>query len=163
TKTWTKEFDSQMGKLTSAALKGLIKNPGRHGDGGGLFFRVVGEAKAYWTYRYRVDGKVREPSIGPYPELGLAEARAKHVELRMRVIGDPAAPLAEKRAAKEARTTVRTFGQAADDYIAAHEGLWKNDKHRDQWKMTLSTYCAPIRDMPVDQINTEAVLRVLQP
>jgi hypothetical protein len=53
-----------MPKLTQAALRGLIKKTGRHSDGGGLYFRVIGEGKAYFVYRYRVGGKERETSLG---------------------------------------------------------------------------------------------------
>jgi len=41
-----------MTKLTNAALKGLLKKRGHHGDGQGLYFRVVGDDKAYWVFRY---------------------------------------------------------------------------------------------------------------
>ena len=51
----------------------------------------------------------------------------------------------------------------ADDYVAAHEGGWRNEKHEAQWTMTLTPYCEPIRKMPVDAIDTEAVLSVLKP
>ena len=67
-----------MTKLTQAALKVRIKKPGRHGDGGGLFFRVLPGEKAYWVYRYRIGGQEREMSLGTYPEISLAEARALH-------------------------------------------------------------------------------------
>src|SRR5215218_8171793 len=40
---------------------------------------------------------------------------------------------------------------------------WRNEKHRAQWKMTLSVYCLPIRSVPVAQITTEDVLRVIKP
>ena len=88
-----------MPKLTQAALRRLIKKTGRHSDGGGLYFRVIGEGKAYFVYRYRVDGREREKSLGPYPELSLAEAREKHAALRKSVVVDRADPLAEKHAA----------------------------------------------------------------
>ena len=55
------------------------------------------------------------------------------------------------------------FGECADAYIETHSKSWRNDKHVAQWRMTLTTYCAPIRAMPVDEIDTEAVLKVLQP
>jgi hypothetical protein len=58
-----------MPKLTDTAHRGLIKNPGRHGDGGGLFFGVTGPGKAQWSYRYRVHGKEREMSLRPGPRL----------------------------------------------------------------------------------------------
>ena len=40
-----------MPKLTQAALRGLIKKPGRYSDGGGLYFRVISEGNAYFVYR----------------------------------------------------------------------------------------------------------------
>ncbi len=56
-----------------------------------------------------------------------------------------------------------TFGKAAEDYLATHEGGFRNEKHKAQWRMTLTRYCEPIRDTPVDAIDTEAVLSVLKP
>ena len=59
-------------------LRSLIKKPGRHPDGQakGLYFRAVGDGKAYWVFRYRLHGREREMSLGPYPEVKLDEARA---------------------------------------------------------------------------------------
>jgi integrase len=162
-----------MGKLTQATLRAKLKKPGRHGDGHGLFFRVIDETKAYWVYRYRVmiDGasKEREMSLGSYPELTLAEAHAKHAALRAKVKAEHGDPLAERRAqratahAPSGSDSTPTFGEVAHQYVATHEGSWKNDKHRWQWRQTLKAHCAAIRDLPVDRIDTAAVLRVLQP
>ena len=141
-----------MPKLTQAALRSLIKKPGRHSDGGGLYFRVLNDAKAYFVYRYTVSGKERETSLGPFPELGLAEAREKHAELRKMVKVDRADPIAEKRAAKTAPpSTAPTFGAMADEFIAAHEPSWRSGKHAWQWKQTLGKYAAPLRDTPVNE------------
>ena len=70
-------------------------------------------------------------------------------------------PLAEWN--KPDAEEVPTFGEAADDFLAAHKGGWRNDKHKAQWAMTLTRYCEPIRDTPVDAVDTEAVLSVLKP
>ena len=51
----------------------------------------------------------------------------------------------------------------ADDLIAAKSAEWSNEKHLYQWKRTLKIYAAPLRSKPVDEIDTEAVLGVLQP
>ena len=51
----------------------------------------------------------------------------------------------------------------ADQYIAAHEGSWRNRKHRQQWSQTLTTHAASIRDTPVDQVDANAVRTVLEP
>ncbi len=79
-------------KLTNAGPKKLLEKPGRRGDGAGFFFRTLGGEKAYWVYRYRTGGREREFSIGPYPEVSLTEARAKHMKLRKRVVVDKSDP-----------------------------------------------------------------------
>jgi integrase len=154
-----------MAKLTNAALKGLIKKPGRHSDGGGLYFRVIGDDKAYWAFRYTLDGKEREMSLGPYPEVTLAEARATHADARakVRIYIDP---LTEKRAEKEIRANARatpTFGEIADRHLAAHQAARKSNRHRRQWFVALTRYCAPIRALPVNEVGTKEVLQVLKP
>jgi integrase len=181
--TWTKTLDNRrgaetymkeliMGKLTNASLKDLMEKRGRHGDGNGLFFRTIGQGRAYWCYRYRakIDGKSveREFSIGPYPLVDLAKARVEHAKLRKRVVADKADPLAEKQAAKEAAAVAKrgkpTFAEIADGYVAAKGEAWRNPEHRRQWLSTLSAqYIGPLRDMPVDEIGTKEVLQILEP
>jgi integrase len=162
TATTGKDAWNEMGKLTQKGLAALMKKPPkRHPDGDGLFFRVAGQGKAYWTARYTVGHRERETSLGPYPETSLDEARAKHLDLRASLARkvDPVA----KRNVKATPSGTPTFGQMADRYIAAHEGGWKNAKHHQQWVMTLREYAAPIRDLPVDQVDAKAVLQVLEP
>ena len=136
-----------MPKLTQAKLRGLIKKTGRHSDGGGLYFRVIGEGKSYWIYRYRIGGKEREASLGPFSDLTLAEAREKHAAMRKSVVVDKTDPLAEKRRTKtvQGAAAIPTFGDMADAYVQTHEATWRNAKHRWQWRQTLTDYCGPIR------------------
>ena len=47
--------------------------------------------------------------------------------------------------------------------MAAKESAWRNEKHRAQWRVTLSTYAKPLYPRPVDEIDTQAVLAVLTP
>ena len=88
--------------------------------------------RIYWVYRYRINKKEREISIGPYPEVTLADARAKHAAFRKTVVSDKRDPLAEKRAAKAAISTPSvkpTFGEVADAHVAAHKAGWRNATH----------------------------------
>src|SRR5512133_2171677 len=68
----------------------------------------------------------------------------------------------EKLSARAAAGTP-TFAFVADAMIAAREGEWRNLKHREQWKSSLKNFAQAIRDKPVDQIDTAAVLSVLTP
>ena len=62
-----------MGKVNNLTkLNALIEKPGRYSVGDGLFFKTIGQGRAYWTYRYSVGGRANEMSLGPYPELSLA-------------------------------------------------------------------------------------------
>jgi integrase len=67
------------------------------------------------------------------------------------------------KAAAVAKADVPTFGTMADAYLKAHEAGWRNPKHRQQWAMTLREYCRDIRNVPVNQIDAKAILRVLTP
>ena len=48
-------------------------------------------------------------------------------------------------------------------YIASMEGNWRNEKHKYQWRQTLTSYCEAIRNKPVAAIAIEDVLEVLRP
>jgi hypothetical protein len=120
-----------MGKLNPRGLAALIKKPPkRHPDGDGLFFKVAGQGKAYWTYRYTLGGKESETSLGPYPEMSLDQARIRHLELRAAVAKkiDPVAKR-EGRGSLPNPTGTPTFGKCADQHIGLNEGGWKNPKH----------------------------------
>ena len=152
-----------MGKLTARSLDGFAKRKGRYSDGDGLFLRVLDPGhRVYWTYRYMIGGKERETSLGAFPDIKLDEARVRHAELRADVL-KKVDPRGDRRGAKGivAKAGVPTFGAMADKFIAAHEGGWKNCKHAQQWDATLRKYAAPLREMPVDQIETEHVLACL--
>ena len=92
--------------------------------------------------------------------MSLKAARDKAAEGRALVKAgvDPIAEWSKPEAEE-----VPTFGRAADAFLDARAGEWRNEKHRAQWTMTLTRYCDAIRDLPVDAIDTEAVLSVLQP
>ena len=152
-----------MGRLTAREVESFAKTRGRYGDGDGMYLRVLDPGhRIYCVYRYSIAGKEREISIGPFPEVSLAEARIKHAAFRKIVVVDKRDPLADKRAAKASASNASaaakpTFGECADHHIAAHASSWRNPKNEQQWRMTLTTYCAPIRSTPVDKVDTEAV------
>jgi integrase len=60
-------------------------------------------------------------------------------------------------------TSVVTFGAAFRNYLTLHEPLWKNAEHARQWHTSVATYCKSLLKLPIDQIDTAAVLGVLTP
>jgi len=152
------------GKLT--ARFAATAKPGRHGDGGGLWLVVSKTGAKRWAFRFTIDGKVSEAGLGSYPAVSLELARTMAMDAR-RMSKAGTSPVDARReaarAAEAAKAGKPTFGKCADDFIAAKGCEWRNDKHRAQWAMTLTKYAGPLRDMPVDEIDTEAVLAVLTP
>lgn len=158
-----------LGKL-SARKAATINEPGRYGDGGGLWLQVseVGRrvTKA-WLFRFTMHGRERQMGLGSVETYSLAEARDRARNARQLVADgiDPIEARQEKRAtAKLEAARGIAFKEAAEKFIAAYEATWTNEKHRDQWRATLETYAYPaIGSLPVGAIDTALVLKVLEP
>jgi integrase len=147
--------------LSARAVETLSK-PGRHADGGNLYLSIDDDGRRRWVFMYMRSGKQREAGLGSAGKGGVAlkHAREKAAEGRA-LLESGVDPLATWN--KPAAGEIPTFGAAADAFLDAHEGVFRNDKHKAQWRMTLTRYCEPIRNVPVDKIDTEAVLSVLKP
>lgn len=152
----------KINRLTARRVA-TITEPGYHLDGGGLYLQVTASGAKSWVFRYRFEGKRPEMGLGPLHVIGLAEAReAAGAARKMVQAGQD--PLAGRRAAAVATSSIPTFWEAATAYIAEREAGWTNPKHAGQWTKTLETYAKPaLGDLRVDRIETEHVLAVLRP
>jgi integrase len=138
-----------------------------------LYLQVASGNTKSWLFRYTLHGRAREMGLGPVGELPdgvpLARARTLANEARslMRTGKDPietrqAERVGQRKARAEAAE--RTFRAAATALVESKRSGWRNAKHGAQWLATLEAYVFPeIGAMPVSQIGTGEVLRVLQP
>ena len=150
-----------MAKLTAAKAKSLTK-PGLHGDGDGLYLNVTCTGSRSWVQRITIEGRRRDIGLGPFPAVGLAQARGLAAANRATIAAGHN-PLAEKLAEKR-KAAVPTFRQAAELTFEANKPRWRNGKHTVSWWQTLERHAFPILgDMPVDRIGREDVLRTLTP
>jgi len=150
-------------KLSARTVE-TVKAPGRYSDGGNLYLSVSANGGRRWVFMYRFAGRQREMGLGSASRAGTSLARARELAVEARTaLAAGLDPLEARKARIQSKRTVPSFGECADAYIEAHRKSWRNDKNVAQWTMTLSTYCAQIRLIPVCEIDTEAVLKVLQP
>ena len=66
------------GKLTDKAVKAFVakSKPGKKlADGGGLHLFITPAGRTAWRVKYRIEGKEKLYSVGPYPLVSLAAAR----------------------------------------------------------------------------------------
>lgn len=76
-----------MGKLTATAVKAIraAKQPGRYGDGDGLFLLVGKSGSASWLARVQKGGKRRDIGLGSAAKVSLAVARERAGTVRSQV------------------------------------------------------------------------------
>jgi integrase len=152
------------GKLSARKVSTLSK-AGRHGDGAGLYLSIskAGDTlRRRWVYLFTRAGKLREMGLGGFPEVPLAAARIER-DKSAAVLRSGGDPIGLRKVEKAASRGVPTFGQLADEVIEGKGAEWRNEKHRQQWVMTLNEYAAPLRSRPVNEIETDDVLAVLRP
>jgi integrase len=165
-----------LNRLASNAAKSLRK-PGRHADGGGLYLSISENGGRRWTFLYRWKGKKTEMGLGAVRDVPLVKARDLATEARKHLAGGVNPMEARSKPAAE----VPTFGEVAEQLIAAMRASWKNPKHAAQWEMTLMgrvadksteppgwkpseiNYCVALRPKRVNEVTTDDVLAVLAP
>jgi integrase len=157
-------------RLTALAVD-RMKTPGLFADGGGLYLRVGRNGSKGWSFRFMLRGRAREMGFGTLRRVSLSEARKKASDAR-ELLGEGKDPLTQRRVenmeriASEKLAVARsmTFDQCADAYINLHEAAWRNEKHRQQWRNTISTYASPkFGAVPVQDVDTDQVIKVIEP
>lgn len=151
-----------LNRLTALQVSSL-KEPGRHPDGGGLYLRITPNGSRSWVFMSARAGKRIEIGLGPAATVTLKVARELAGRMRDAVAlgSDPRAVLEPKQ--DETALAVPTFGAFAETYIASIEEGWKNDIHRQQWRNSLRDHAKLLIPLPIDQIDTDNVLAVLNP
>ncbi len=122
---------------------------------------------ASWVLRVYVGSKKRNLGLGKYPEISLANARKRALEIKSMCSRgiDPAIPKTTCMQRKSPQPPIRvTFQALADEYFATHLITSHGPKHVQQWRSSLLNYAYPdIGRKPVEDIYTEDVLKVLLP
>jgi len=144
------------GRLT--ARKVATAKPGKHSDGGNLYLIVADTGSRKWVLRFTWRGAAKEMGLGSANDVPLADAREKAADAR-RTLAKGLNPIDERKR----NGAIPTFGEMADSVCDTLSAGFRNEKHKAQWRMTLTTYAAPLRSKAVDTISTEDVLAILKP
>jgi integrase len=161
-------FKLQVGDLSRLAA-------GFYSDGGNLYLAIERNKSGdgfnrRWIFRYQLPGgRQRDMGLGSVAELGantsgLSIARELAQKWRQ-VLAHGLDPIEERNkqiAERAAALPVLAFEQVAKDYLAAKDGEW-SPRVVAHWQMTFADYCAPINKLPVNLIDTDHVLKCLQP
>lgn len=132
-------------------------------DAGGLYLLVRPSGSKHWKLKLRVHGREQKLSFGPYPEIGLKEARALRDEakLEMHRGGDPVQRRRNEKLAAQLRAGSR-FEDVAEEFIAKREaeGLANSTIAKARWFLEILR--ARIGKRPIAEISSLEVLDALR-
>lgn len=133
------------------------------GDALGLFLLVRPSGSKLWRMKYRVHGKEKKLSFGPYPEVTLAEAREKRDAAR-KLIRDGLDPALEKKrdAATAKVRAVHTLESVARDWHELQAPRWAPKHARITLRNLERDVFPEIGDMPVTAIDAPLLLDTLR-
>lgn len=158
-----------MGKLNAKQVENLAE-PGTYDDGDGLRLTIKASGSKSWIFRYQFQGKRRDMGLGGFPAVSLKAARLAVADQRRTMAAgiDPmAARDAERERQREAlrqqTAECATFEVLALEYLKTHGANWSESWRRDT-QSEISRYALPtLGKLPASVIETEHVLRTLQP
>jgi integrase len=143
--------------LTSVEVRNA--KPGRHADGGGLYLLVRPTGARSWLLRTQNAGKRRDLGLGPFPAVSLAQARAKAIDFKSRILNGEDTPKA-----RPVQTNSTTFEEAARACHNALKAGWRNKHHRLSWLASLENHIFEhIGSVPVDEVSPAMVRDALAP
>ncbi|RBA23942.1 tyrosine-type recombinase/integrase [Herminiimonas fonticola] len=140
-----------------------IDRPQKLTDGGGLYLYISPTGVKSWRLDYSHNNKRYTHTIGKYPVITLAEARARKLELK-KELSAGLSPSVEKHKEKIRRSeeAAQTFELLANEWFQG-----KKDIRSKAWQEGNGLYLRrdlipAIGKIPIDEINGKTLLLVLQ-
>lgn len=138
--------------------------PGKHADGGGLWFIKRDDGGAQWVLRVTIHGRRREMGLGAYPAVSLAEARRAAEEARAKTRSN-VDPIKDRvRLKREAARNLHLFKDIAQDAFESRKAELKGDGKAGRWFSPLELHVLPkLGKVPVSDIDQIDIRDTLAP
>ncbi len=117
-----------------------------------------------WVLRVTVHGKRREMGLGPWPEVGLADARVK-AERAHRQVRSGFDPIAEREKEKrQAQRNLHSLSEVTTDCFDSKKAELKDDGIAGRWMTPLRLHILPkLGAVPIVQIDQQMIRDSLTP
>ena len=135
----------------------------RVADSNGLCIEVRPTGAKVWRYRYRHAGKASITTLGEYPAMTLAEARAERDRARALVKKgtSPSHAAKAERAARQEKA-LNTFASVALEFIAKREKEGMGAGSVERSRRLIEKDLAGISQIPVDEVSAPTLLTALR-
>ena len=159
------ENGASMG-IYKLAAKGLTSlPPGKYEDGAGLRFVKRADSGSWWIHRFTIHGRRREMGLGPFPDVGLAEARRTAEDNRalVRAGKDPIRER-ERERQEESTRNLHLLRDVARDAFEAKKAKLKGGGTAGRWFSPVELHILPkLGKMAVADITQADIRDCLKP
>lgn len=154
------------GKLSDKAVKAFVAKAERGkklADGGGLHLFITPAGGSTWRIKYRLDGKEKIYSIGPYPLVTLAAARVELGEVKSLLLEgkDPVGNRRINRAA-HAASSDNTFQFVAEEWLTMKKKEWSATHHTKSARAFERDIYPSLGKLPIASITPAMVATAIQ-
>jgi len=130
-------------------------------DRDGLYLALTPTGGKLWRGKYRVNGKEKTLSLGPFPKLSLAEARKRWADARK--LEDPsAAKRAEKAQQRAEDSTTPSFLEVADEWHRRQSPGWTSKHAAQVWRSLEIDILPTLGPRPIDQIQPKEIMALIE-
>jgi len=140
-------------------------------DGGGLYLSITSKGHKWWRLKYRFNGKEKRTSLGVYPTVSLADARAKREELK-KLISNGIDPNEKNKQEKQEAQKIEakkenTFYSISQKWLKSYESQVSENYHirlgRALKNYTYKKYdTVHIKDTSIDEVTRLDIIAILE-
>jgi len=148
----------QTNKLTAAKVKHTTE-PGRYGDGAGLYLEISKGGGKSWVFMWKRDGRTRRAmGLGSPHSISLVKAR-ELTRKAAEAIADGLDPIEQRR---KNRARAITFAEATVKCHADIGAGWRSPRHRAQWLSLLVIHTKQLSNKAVSEITVDHLVHTFK-
>ena len=154
------------GKLSDKAVKAFVARAElgkKLADGGGLHLFITPAGGTTWRVKYRIQGKERVYSLGPYPIVTLAAARVGLREVKALLLENKD-PVIERRLnkAEAAAESDNTFKSVAEQWLTMKQKEWSAVHYKKSMRAFERDVYKKIGNLPIASITPAIVAKAIE-
>ena len=132
-------------------------------DERGMYLLVTPEGYRYWRFNYRFGGKFRTLAFGVFPDVSLADARAKRESARRLIAAGEDPAERRKQDERDARAiSGETFGVIGEEWLSRLKLQGRSDATLKKMRWLLDFALPALGDRPITAITAPELLEVLR-
>jgi integrase len=132
-------------------------------DGEGLYIQVTPQGSKLWRLRYRLAGKENVFAIGPYPDIGIKDAREEKIAAK-KLIAEGIHPAHQRKLKKirQIHEHANSFEAVAQEWLKKQEDIWTPRTLRQRKSILKRDVYSEIGSLPIKQVTPAHVLIILK-